>query len=360
MLPGRWPPQQRKLPTGGSSVFIKGRINAELASPAASSGKCLQWWLSCCACGGLQSDPFPPERTTLLREQLFSSIRAGGKFPDKRPGDADRPVYFRAVAALLEESCDPDWEVFDKQYPTGVRLGVGVRMPRTPAVFDKKTKWKLKEQELLESAEGFLSHSGGWRDNYVSAKDHLAAVERALENAPPSEVLQLPEHVARARYGSALEVASFGALVKGEKEDGDVELRLLHDATHGVQVNKRIRLRDQERLPSAPDLKRVLRQMATLGLLFFALALDVSTAHRLIPIAEEDWPNLACQVRKGGKIYVNKVGTFGVASASYWWGRFAAALLRLLFYFAGEEAPFWGLVYAADFLLIRAGPDIPQ
>ena len=38
-------------------------------------------------------------------------------------------------------------------------------------------------------------------------------------------------------------------------------------------------------------------------------------AHRQVPIAEQDWHLLGCRVEEGGPIYVNTVGTFGVASA---------------------------------------------
>ena len=51
-----------------------------------------------------------------------------------------------------------------------------------------------------------------------------------------------------------------GALVKDGAGD-DVKIRLLYDGTHGVQVNERIRVRDRDRMPSAPDLKRVLHEV---------------------------------------------------------------------------------------------------
>jgi len=55
-----------------------------------------------------------------------------------------------------------------------------------------------------------------------------------------------------------------------------------------------------------------------------------------------------------------KRGTFGVASASYWWGRLAAALLRLLYRVVPERALFWGMVLADDFKFEAAGPDFVE
>ena len=50
----------------------------------------------------------------------------------------------------------------------------------------------------------------------------------------------------------------------------------------------------------------------------FALTADASEAHRQIPIHPCDWHCLGCQVQAGGDVYINTVGTFGVAFASYY------------------------------------------
>ena len=54
----------------------------------------------------------------------------------------------------------------------------------------------------------------------------------------------------------------------------------------------------------------------------------VKGAHRRVAIMREDWLVIACQISKGGDVSNNKVGTFGVSSASYWLGRLAAASQR--------------------------------
>ena len=47
-------------------------------------------------------------------------------------------------------------------------------------------------------------------------------------------------------------------------------------------------------------------------------------------------------------VYINKVGTFGVASAGYWWGRAGAAIMRLGHYFVGCHNALWTLLYSDD------------
>ena len=69
--------------------------------------------------------------------------------------------------------------------------------------------------------------------------------------------LEMTEEEARNKLGTDLVVASLGAQVKEEQGD-EVKLRLLFDGTHGVPVNERIRVRERGRVPSAPDIKKVL------------------------------------------------------------------------------------------------------
>ena len=133
--------------------------------------------------------------------------------------------------------------------------------------------------------------------------------------------LCLTESAARQRFGSRLRIASLGALRKGEEPDGTVIARILFDGTAGTMVNEAIKVRDQDQFPSAPDLKRVLRSCADLQGATFGLVVDVKGAHRLVPVAEADWPYQACRIQEGGDVYVFTVGTFGIASAAYWWSR---------------------------------------
>ena len=50
---------------------------------------------------------------------------------------------------------------------------------------------------------------------------------------------------------------------EGEEEEGVP--RVLFDGTNDIPVNRRIRLRDQERAPAASDLKRCMREKAQRG-----------------------------------------------------------------------------------------------
>ena len=68
-------------------------------------------------------------------------------------------------------------------------------------------------------------------------------------------------------------------------------------------MNTRTRLRDQERSPIAADLKRAMREKATLGVRTFALTADVKKAHRQVPIHPRDWHLLGCRVETGAEYF---------------------------------------------------------
>ena len=162
-------------------------------------------------------------------------------------------------------------------------------------------------------------------------------------------MLKLSEREARIQYPD-LVVAALGANKK-EKPNGVVSARVLFDGSNGIAVNRRTRIRDQERAPVAADLKRVMREKARVGEKTFAFTADVAEAHRQNPIHPRDWHLLGCQVEVGGDVYINKVGTFGVASASHYWSRASSALGRLTQYITGRTANTWHQLVADDFHL---------
>ena len=193
-------------------------------------------------------------------------------------------------------------------------MGLGVDMPRTPAVFPAKTKWSLKEQlEWAGASEAARRFKGAFRQNYESAVGFADQVEAVLERQVLSgQILALEEADARQRYGDRLAVASLSALKKGDDDEGNIEARVLHDGTNGVKVNKFILVLDSGISPTAQDEKACRRLQAAMGVPHCGLTADVEGAHRVIFVRPEDWPLQACQVSPGGKIHLNMVGTFGV------------------------------------------------
>ena len=97
-----------------------------------------------------------------------------------------------------------------------------------------------------------------------------------------------------------------------------------------------------------------MREKARIGELQTA---DVTEAHRQARIHPDDWHLLGCQVISGGEVFINTVGTFGKASASYYWSRVAAAVGRLAQYLVADVATTWHTLVADDYSLECGGSE---
>ena len=80
-------------------------------------------------------------------------------------------------------------------------MGVGVKMPRVPAVYPRKRRWRLPEQENPEAHRAYWGQ-GADNDNYASAKEFLETVEEQLEQSvSKGQAVKLTEAEARRKYG---------------------------------------------------------------------------------------------------------------------------------------------------------------
>jgi hypothetical protein len=86
------------------------------------------------------------------------------------------------------------------------------------------------------------------------------------------------------------------------------------------------------------------------------LKADVSKAHRRIRVRRRDWGKQACRLDDTAKTWLNTVGTFGIASAGYYWSRLLAGAGRGLHYVLSRES-IWQLIFSDDFAWTASGPD---
>ena len=101
------------------------------------------------------------------------SILGGSKARRSSSADPDQ-----ALEALLGEGGDPDASGMS-QFAEGVRLGVTTRLPRTPAVYPRKTRWRLESQACKDLEP--RGNDSVWRDNYLTARVHSDDVEKQVE-----------------------------------------------------------------------------------------------------------------------------------------------------------------------------------
>ena len=80
----------------------------------------------------------------------------------------------------------------------------------------------------------------------------------------------------------------------------------------------------------------------------FCVSADIQAAHRLVKVREADWGYLACKSDSNSNVlWLNRVGTFGVASAPYWWARLMALIGRYVGHLMGTHW-FLQMVYVDD------------
>eukprot|EP00438_Fugacium_kawagutii_P024156 Skav213841 [mRNA] locus=scaffold315:237802:239760:+ [translate_table: standard] len=254
-----------------------------------------------------------------------------------------QPFYLGLVRRILEEAGDPDCE-FLRRAEEGLPVGVLEPLPRTPAAFEEQKRWPLES----EGAEDPL-----WeKDNYISAEVHAEHLEAHLEQEVREGLMErMSEKDFIERFGRDRAVAALAVLV----EDDRGKKRVIHDGSHGVKVNHRIKCLDKVRMPSAREKRLLLEEFREEGAVVLSLVGDVEKAHRRIKYQTKEQGFLGCRCRTGGDIYVNKVGTFGISSTPYWWARISACMVRLVYYILGSDWPIDLLLYADDLEAMGAG-----
>ena len=137
---------------------------------------------------------------------MVLALEYAGAVLDVRERSCDQQFYLAAIVERLRIFVVPDYKaVCSSSQSFAVRLGVGVKLPRVPAVFGRKLHFCA-----------------------ATVADHPRAV-RARSRAIGAMVeMRLEE--AKTEFGN-LAVALLGAI---EKKDGTY--RLFHDGTHGTDV----------------------------------------------------------------------------------------------------------------------------
>ena len=133
-----------------------------------------------------------------------------------------------------------------------------------------------------------------------------------------------------------------------------------------MDVNRRIKVRDRLRFPLIDDAAAILVEAERMshwkdGPQRMSMVYDISRAHKLIPIRRRDWGLQAfrlpgqCGDRAGRKIYLHTRGTFGIASAAYWWGRVAAGVVRAVHKLSDANLGVLHLLFADDGWVVATG-----
>ncbi len=190
--------------------------------------------------GEIKECPFQADYAQRLQrevESIWADLQGGAH---RREGDRPMAVHGRLLEEMLRSARDLDWRGM-RRYHCGIRLCVGMKSPRTPAVFGRKRKCRLREQQ---DADAFLDEvEAVWRSNCKTVDAHAALIERQLiEHCSEALCLRLTPSEAHRRFPD-LVVSSMGVICKVAEPEEPEDIRVLNDGTHGVPINRRIRWR---------------------------------------------------------------------------------------------------------------------
>ncbi|CAL1153097.1 unnamed protein product, partial [Cladocopium goreaui] len=234
------------------------------------------------ACKKHVDQPFPAALVKEAREAVKGILRKHGAQLDLDAIPERQPFHLALLEEFLRLCNDPDASAYfsgKDSFAAGVSLGVNQKMPRTPAVFEKKCKWRAYDGETT-AADVF-------RNNYPGAAENAKAIEA--------------QFVEEAKLGDLRQV-----------------LQVLEKPT-------------------------------------FVLTADIKRAHRLVKIKPEDWGLQACRTDESSSfVWLNTVGTFGVASAAVHWSHLFSGIQRAVYYLTGTLKLFL-LTYVDDLLFITQG-----
>ena len=340
--PGRWHPDKRLV-----QPPLAARLRELLYKAIDAATPDPQRLVFELATGKRSASPWPEEVVEKLLFEWHHLLPPGQGAPLFRK--SYQPFYLSLIGQTLKELGDPDWKIFEKDpkgFSEGVPVGFREKLPRTPAVFERKTRWRAYD----EVAEVSLC-----MDNYRSTAGLEAVLEAQFqEESLLGMMFRCSMNEARRLWpGDRLRIAAQGAI-----EKGDSTWRVVHDGTHGVAVNHEIRPRDQLSVPTVGELRGILELASTEKPgVHFSLQADVKKAHRRVLHQEADWGLLACRSdSRSDQVWINRCGCFGIGSAAYWWARLAAGIGRLALATLGREFA-WQLIFVDDLLWTAWGPN---
>ena len=328
--PGRWPRKQRRFPMDQCWTQIRQQLDSIIGNDETVILK----QLAAMACR--REDIFCKQWIETTRDYIHHWLgRQWGDYDSTTPPriEEGQPFYLEMIHGILREARDADYHLYS-YLGQGVTLGVEKPLPHVPALFELQTSWRLQDDSTTLAA---LENS-----NYLSVEQfELQVREQFLEEEAAGWMGRLPDADFLKAFQGRYAISALAVLQEVGK------IRVLHDGSNGVRVNHRIRCRDKQRMPTLKEKRTILNEYRDGQAIAFSVLGDASKAHRRIKISPAEWGYQACRIAEG-EVWYNKVGTFGMASASYWWGRAAGGLIRCAYLLNGPERHFDCLLYADD------------
>ena len=239
----RWPPARRHIDP------IARRIRNELQANLEKTMGDLTRVAYAMACQRYKASPFSEE---LLRSgrQILRAIsgHTGADWMDEPV--VGQPFLLHLLSEIARILGDPDWRVLVQaslNYADGVPVGFKKRLPRTPAVFERKTRWRAYDED-----DFCLELKGNYRSAHGVVPQRR---EQFTKEVAEKMIVRIPRKEAEEKWGRTPHRPSRGDYKTGPDRPP------LHDGTHGVAVNPNLRIRDQARCPASTAVKHAIGEV---------------------------------------------------------------------------------------------------
>ena len=170
--PGRWPLASRRYP---DSPLWRSIANKFIAYSNIHGTTELLMQL---ALGRVESSPFDPDSIRQLKSETLEILAEHGK------NWRDAPTIgttYRSTTGTWISCC-----VLRRIRRSGVRVGSLARLPRLPALYARKKRWRLpKQMDPLDYLEDQSANDAVWRLNYSSLEEHSDSVLEVSRSSQP-------------------------------------------------------------------------------------------------------------------------------------------------------------------------------
>ena len=238
--PGRWRPSNRGRRLSAKALDFAGALRERVKKFVVDSIPDLARATFRLATGRWEGPLFPPEGLACLREDWFRMLPDPVRARDLIP---HQPFYLRAMAQTLEILEDPDFRILEEGkfcFCNGVEVGHLEPLGPNPQVYRTRRKGQKYDESVWEP------EMRNYRDGPEVEKSLLEAFEKEEREG---RMFPLSMNEARQRYpGSSFRVAAQAVVPKP-----DNDFRVVHDGTHGVQVNNDIVMKDRLESPGARE-----------------------------------------------------------------------------------------------------------
>jgi hypothetical protein len=261
-----------------------------------------------------------------------------------------QPFLLGLESKLLKVMGDPAVKLPDI-LAVGTPMGVDEMIPYHADVWPGRQTRNHPEQELSPSMHNH---------NYCEANIEAIRATYIEDVKDGMAIGPMPER--RAMEACCSDVLYHGAIGSQDEyrtlPDGTRtwdKCRTLHDGKIvGLTSAIRKNLRGRTTSPSVHEARYAMRHsrqsmQCRLGALIF----DVSKAHRRCKLHPKDRKYATARLAQD-EIYVNLAGTYGIASAQWWWGSQGAALHRIICNLLEADDSAFGLLYVDDWMWLFA------